>query len=320
MMKILRIFQSVVVALIIQNSANALNLEFLTRIKIPDEIVVLPDTQHVYSKSNGAFIWTIQHRIKPPGDIGQFGIAVKTNLQYFYFRPQYISQARETNSFILPIGPGDGGGNLAKSGGGKQQIFENITTTKLHQNSEMILKTLSAKGVLIYEEVEVEQELNEWEFYQNTIKYIRSSFGGRNKTKRIIKYDSLGSPVLTNYLDSNSVININTGFNRYNVPDDSIENKTIVNSILSDEPSGKYVSFYRLSDPDLLSSQNRITLGSSQNGSITATVNNPEQAILNIQSSTNLIDWNTFKTIQNEPSLEIVVPANKPKEFIRAIE
>jgi len=34
----------------------------------------------------------------------------------------------------------------------------------------------------------------------------------------------------------------------------------------------------------------------------------------------NLIDSNTFKTIQNEPSLGIVVPANKPKEFIRAIE
>ena len=48
------------------------------------------------------------------------------------------------------------------------------------------------------------------------------------------------------------------------------------------------------------------------NGSLTATVN--------IQSSTNLIDWNTVKTIQNEPSLEIVVPANKPQEFIRAIE
>ena len=53
---------------------------------------------------------------------------------------------------------------------------------------------------------------------------------------------------------------------------------------------------------------------------IKATVNNPEQALLNIQSSTNLIDWNTFKTIQNEPSLEIVVPANQPKEFSRAIE
>jgi hypothetical protein len=56
------------------------------------------------------------------------------------------------------------------------------------------------------------------------------------------------------------------------------------------------------------------------NGSLTATVNNPEQALLNIQSSTNLIDWNTFKTIKNEPSLEIVVPANKRQEFIRAIK
>ena len=81
-----------------------------------------------------------------------------------------------------------------------------------------------------------------------------------------------------------------------------------------------FIYFYRLTDSDLLSSPNRITLGSSQNGSLTATVNNPEQALLNIQSSTNLIDWNTLKTILNEPSFKIVVPANKKQEFIRAIE
>ena len=90
--------------------------------------------------------------------------------------------------------------------------------------------------------------------------------------------------------------------------------------IITYELKDGYIYFYRLTDADLLSSPNRITLGSSQNGSLTSTVNNPEQAFLNIQSSTNLIDWNTFKTIRNEPSLEIVIPANKPKEFIRAIE
>jgi hypothetical protein len=91
-------------------------------------------------------------------------------------------------------------------------------------------------------------------------------------------------------------------------------------SVITTELKDGYIYFYRLTDADLLSSPNRIILGSSQNGSLTATVNNPEQAFLNIQSSTNLIDWNTFKTIKNEPSLEVVIPANKPREFIRAIE
>ena len=59
---------------------------------------------------------------------------------------------------------------------------------------------------------------------------------------------------------------------------------------------------------------------SSKNNSINLGLITESTNQLNIQSSTNLIDWNTFKTIQNEPSLEIVVPANKPKEFIRAIE
>ena len=30
-----------------------------------------------------------------------------------------------------------------------------------------------------------------------------------------------------------------------------------------------------------------------------------------------LNDWNAFKTIKNEPSLEIVVSENNPQEFIR---
>ena len=33
-----------------------------------------------------------------------------------------------------------------------------------------------------------------------------------------------------------------------------------------------------------------------------------------------IISKKIYKTIQNQPSVEIVVPANKPKEFIRAIE
>ena len=83
-----------------------------------------------------------------------------------------------------------------------------------------------------------------------------------------------------------------------------------------------FILFYKLIDSDIFDiiSANRVVFGSSQNGSITATVDNPEGSILNIQSSTNLVDWNTFKTIQNEPSLEIIFPASKPSEFIRAIE
>jgi len=106
------------------------------------------------------------------------------------------------------------------------------------------------------------------------------------------------------------------------ISDPRVENTIDANSkqTITYELKDGFIYFYRLTDSDLLSSPNRIILGSSQNGPLTATVNNPEQALLNIQSSTNLIDWNTFKTIKNEPSLEIVVPANKKQEFLRAIE
>ena len=136
----------------------------------------------------------------------------------------------------------------------------------------------------------------------------------------IIKYDNKGNEVNKLIIDSDLKFNFTTWNDDFHPPDDSFENKNIIAFKVIEDSSGKFISFYRLTDADLLSSPNRITLGSSQNGSLTTTVNNPEQAFLNIQSSTNLIDWNTFKTIKNEPSLEIVVPANKPKEFIRAIE
>jgi hypothetical protein len=131
--------------------------------------------------------------------------------------------------------------------------------------------------------------------------------------KQIVKYNESNIPIATNQISQNIILSTHD-----NVWQNDENN--ISRLILASELKDGFVYFYKFTDSDLLSTPNRITLGSSQNGSLTATVNNPEQALLNIQTSTNLIDWNTFKTIQNEPSLEIVVPANKPKEFIRAVE
>jgi hypothetical protein len=145
-------------------------------------------------------------------------------------------------------------------------------------------------------------------YSDSTVLWLSSSSSNYTSVK-FSKYNSEGIIVSTKEIIQNRLV----GRQQRNLSDS-------IGSIIIPEFKEGYVSFYRLTDSDLLSSPNRITLGSSQNSSFTATVNNPEQALLKIQSSTNLIDWNTFKTIKNEPSLEIVVPANKPKEFIRAIE
>jgi len=182
-----------------------------------------------------------------------------------------------------------------------------------NNNGVSILKTISSSGYISESKIRINE---------NSVRYTVNNNGTKAETLNntnysfniFTKYDSQWKPVSsikiygrtsTGEMDPSS-------FN----PEIDVINKQIITFELKDG----YIYFYRLTDSDLLSSPNRITLGSSQNGSLTAIVNNPEQALLNIQSSTNLIDWNTFKTIQNEPSLEVVIPANKPKEFIRAIE
>ena len=289
-------------------------IDFLIKIQIPINIKVRNDGV-INSKQDGSFIWeTYENSIS--GE--KFGIAVSPNLKHFFFRPYYYI----TSEIEGKWGWLDSGLPLPGQEYTMWVEAREINETRILQSGEMILKTLSNKGFII-----IQKELHKYAQYRRIvdssgrlIKNLDPIIINSPEKQIIIKYDNQGSEVNRTIIDSDLKFNLKTiGYN-FVPPEDSFENKNIIAFKVIEDSSGKFISFYRLTDSDLLSSPNRITLGSSQNGSLTATVNNPEQALLNIQSSTNLIDWNTFKTIQNEPSLEIVVPANKPKEFIRAIE
>ena len=181
-----------------------------------------------------------------------------------------------------------------------------------NNNGISILKTMSSSGYISESNVSITEITNRFTVNNNGTKY-ESLGGSTDKFNIFTKFDSQWKPV-------SSLKTFGNTSNRFTGMSTDSEIDVSSKQIITYELKDGFVYFYRLTDADLLSSPNRITLGSSHNGSLTATVNNPEQALLNIQSSTNLIDWNTFKTIKNEPSLEIDVPANKPKEFIRAIE
>ena len=293
----------ILIYILLTINALGLNLEFYLRVPIPDDISFIPGralapTPTIISRNDGAFI--IENFTDK-----SFGIAVKPNKKFFYYYPK---QVLSTNSYK----------ELSKTVNGNQQVILGENTQTLITktlNSELILKSMSNEGVL-------------FEITTNTlVNYSRSLLTHQIQppelisTQTILNSHSEESALVFEKYDGNQIIVETKSFPKI------LSSKSDINHIQSShsfriyvEFKPGYIDFYRLTDSDLLSSPNRITLGSSQNGSLTATVNNPEQALLNIQSSTNLIDWNTFKTIKNEPSLEIVVPANKPKEFIRAIE
>ena len=281
-----------------------LNFELFAKIQTPTYIRQEDFlSSKIRSKSNGMFIWEYFY-----GN-NKYGIAFQNSSNNFSYRPYRVTVKIYTNVISTTFQNG-------KNETIQDEINETITS---NISGDLILRTLSQSGALVYEYGTIKKYSQKQKVIGNG-KYFLGVTNITINFKRLIKYNQLYNAVSTNEIDNNSIINAPNNSGLDLVGDDDFLNKNVITANLLNSTNGQFIIFYRLTDSDLLSSPNRITLGSSQSGSLTATVNNPEQALLNIQSSTNLIDWNTFKTIKNEPSLEIDVPANKPKEFIRAIE
>ena len=226
---------------------------------------------------------------------------IKPDGNYITFSPEETIEKRSTNLISIS----------QENGQTTMYLEENIITTNRANTGELLLKSSSKNGCLFNDNYSIRTYKTIYKLVSGKIDSYQST-NSEQRYSIISKYNGNGQLVETLKIPGlNTLQNSGSGF---------FTESPNANKVFAVEAKEDFIYFYRLTDSDLLSSQNRISLNSSQSGSITATVNNPEQAILNIQSSTNLIDWNTLKTIQKAPSLEIIVPANKQKEFIRAVE
>ena len=64
----------------------------------------------------------------------------------------------------------------------------------------------------------------------------------------------------------------------------------------------------------------KLSINADGANSVSGTIETQTTNQISIQSSENINDWKTIQTIQNPSGKQFVIPANKPKEFIRAIE
>ena len=144
-----------------------------------------------------------------------------------------------------------------------------------------------------------------------TSKDLIDSIGTSVNKVKITKYDASGKVLRTSSFDGKLA----------QISDES-DGGPDVNYQIFVNIEDDHICFYRIDFNEAMVSNNSINLkiSSSKNNSINVGFLTESTNKLSIQSSTNLIDWNTFKTIKNEPSLEVVIPANKKQEFIRAIE
>lgn len=294
---------------LISTKLIALEKQLITRIQVPISDYDDNSLTITSVRNDGAFVAMLYANRLP-----KLGLAVKANGENVLFAPLVNNSFNYTNIISSQV-----------ESGVATIIQEEMNENNVCQNDgTLIIKTFRQSGYLSCDNYVVSKNGYRVKFSNNNKQYI-SEIHTNIYYSVISKFDTKGK------LLSQITINEKSSLaNRFNESDFisyvgtavkfGLDNNPNQNQIIFGEVNERVINLYRLTDSDLLSSPNRITFGSSQNGSLTATVNNPEQALLNVQSSTNLIDWNTFKTIQNEPSFEIVVPANKPKEFIRVIE
>jgi len=227
-------------------------------------------------------------------------IVMDSNGKYLRFKKESSSSTSSTNILGTIVENG-----VLKVIQSEKQEFIGETNDGL-----AIFNTFSTNGYISV----VNQQLSvaEQKFkISATSKDLIDSIGTSVNKVKITKYDSSGKVLRTSSFDGELA----------QISDES-DGGPDVNYQIFVNIEDDYICFYRIDFNEAMTSNNSIKLkiSSSKNNSINVGFLTESTNQLNIQSSTNLIDWNTFKTIQNEPSLEIVVPANKPKEFIRAIE
>jgi len=221
---------------------------------------------------------------------------------------------------------------------GKYIIFKKTQINV--QRTTNILQTIIENGVLKVIQIEKQEsvgESNDGLAVFNTF----STNGYISIVNQTTQLDELKFKVSAN--SKELIDHISTGFNKVKITKYDSFGKILKSSSydgvlpeLSSESNGGpgtrfqvfvnlengYICFYRINFDEAMVANNSIKLKilSSKNNSINVGFLTESTNKLNIQSSTNLIDWNTLKTIKNEPSLEVIIPANQPKEFIRAIE
>jgi hypothetical protein len=299
----IRKFKFILPTIIFVSKLYALDFSLISKVKIPSDYKISEDEFRwsiLNTKSDSSIIWWTQNQETREVLI----VAISSDRNVFTKNFKQYHSEKSTNLLSSTI---ENGGLVIT----KQEIEKTYYT---NVNIPYMLRSISTNGFILIEDVSEYKKTTVSKVDTNPFPTYLSSIESSEYSTIISKISSNGKFLSNVKIEKRNVTHPanSPGFNYTPIN----ECRNYIFCELKDD----YLYFYILTDSDLLSSPNRITLGSSQNGSLTATVNNPEQALLNIQSSTNLIDWNTFKTIKNEPSLEVVIPANKPKEFIRAVE
>ena len=261
--------------------------EFL-RIKIPDSYLFVKTNfgPSINCRNDGSFI------CKGSG----WAVVVNRKNKYYFFKPYIWAADFRTNQ----IDTGTLNGILYVV---NQEIqnFSNVEIT-----TDWMIRLIGDDSVIFLETTGGEMKTNIVKI-TNSKRALISSTNESKTLTYIKKIDYDGQIIQTQLVKPPMALSPKSS--------ESHSNQFFITTEIDDN----YIVFNRLTDSEVIDAS-RIVLDSENNQDIKLNLFNTTGNYLRVQSSTNLINWSTFKTIKNEQSLQIAVPANKPKEFIRAIE
>ena len=271
---------------------NAFELKEFLRIKIPDNYLFVKTNfgPSINCRNDGSFICGQEGYPNP------WAVVVNRKNKYYFFKPNNWVADFRTNQ----IDSGTANGILYVV----NQEIQNYTGSRI--NTQYMIRLIGDDSVIFFESAGGEMKTNIVKITNSKRTLISST--NESKNQNYIKKSDYDGQIIQTQLLKN-------GFIGNGISSESHSNQFLILAEIDDN----YIVFNRLTDSEVIDAS-RIVLDSENNQDIKLNLFNTTGNYLRVQSSTNLINWSTFKTIKNEQSLEIVVPANQKQEFIRAIE
>ena len=197
---------------------------------------------------------------------------------------------------------------------GKNIIFvdEVIVQATTNKNGILILKTLSQNGYISDSIIINDTQTNRFKMINGAVDSYEEFFAPSIYRYAISKHDGSNAVV-----SEKSVV---VSFYDYTYLDFAHELSDVnSNNHMFASIKDGFIEVYRVVDDELLPT-NTVSLSSRTAESMTVSVINQDRSTLRMQTSTNLTDWNNVKSSPANKYLNVEMPAEGEKKFLRIVK
>lgn len=274
----------------------ALDLQLVAKVPAPTNQVFF-GAYVVGYKDNGAALIRLNAK-----DGGILGLCCSASGVHRYFEPSGYSTIRSTN--LVNILQQDG----------KTVIFvdEVIVQATTNKNGILILKTLSQNGYISDSIIINYTQTNRFKIINGTVDSYETFSAPSIYHYAICKHDGSNAVVSEKSVVVSSYDYTSLGFAQ------ELSDVNSNNHMFASIKDG-FIEVYRVVDDELLPT-NTVSVSRGTAESMTVKIINQDRSTLKMQTSTNLTDWNSVKSLPANKYLNFEMPAEDEKKFLRIVK